>query len=53
MAKRLSTRKFSDKIVETEKINKIITAADTAPTAGNFQGFEIFHIKSPKRKKTS
>jgi nitroreductase len=51
MTKRRSTRKFSDKIVETEKIDKIIAAADTAPTAGNYQGFEIFYIKSPEKKK--
>ena len=51
MAKRRSTRKFSNKIVETEKIDKIIAAADTAPTAGNYQGFEIFYIKSPEKKK--
>ncbi len=36
MAKRRSTRKFSDKPVETTKIDKIIAAADTAPTAGNY-----------------
>ena len=51
MAKRRSTRKFSDKTVETTKIDKIIAAADTAPTAGNFQGFEIFYVKSPEKKK--
>ena len=51
MAKRRSTRKFSDKTVETIKIDKIIAAADTAPTAGNFQGFEIFYVKSPEKKK--
>ena len=51
MKKRRSTRKFSDKHVETMKIDKIIAAADTAPTAGNFQGFEIFYIKSPEKKK--
>lgn len=50
MSKRRSTRKFSDKIVETEKIDKVIAAADTAPTAGNYQGFEIFYIKSPEKK---
>ena len=50
MSKRRSTRKFSDKIVETEKIDKIIAAADTAPTAGNFQGFEIYYVKSPEKK---
>ena len=51
MAKRRSTRKFLDKPVETTKIDKIIAAADTAPTAGNFQGFEIFYVKSPEKKK--
>lgn len=51
MAKRRSTRKFSDKPVETIKIDKVIAAADTAPTAGNYQGFEIFYIKSPEKKK--
>jgi len=50
MSKRRSTRKFADKIVETVKIDKIIAAADTAPTAGNFQGFEIFYVKSPEKK---
>jgi len=50
MSKRRSTRKFTDKIVETTKVDKIIAAADTAPTAGNFQGFEIFYVKSPEKK---
>lgn len=50
MSKRRSTRKFTDRIVETVKIDKIIAAADTAPTAGNFQGFEIFYVKSPVKK---
>ena len=50
MAKRRSTRKFSDRPVETAKIDKIIAAADTAPTAGNFQGFEIFYVKSTEKK---
>jgi len=50
MSKRRSTRKFTDKIVETVKVDKIIAAADTAPTAGNFQGFEIFYVKSPEKK---
>lgn len=50
MSKRRSTRKFTDRIVETVKVDKIIAAADTAPTAGNFQGFEIFYVKSPEKK---
>lgn len=37
-------------MVEEWKIDKILAAADTAPTAGNFQGFEIFYIRDPKTK---
>lgn len=50
MDKRRSTRKFIDKPIESTKIDEIFSAADTAPTAGNFQGFEIFHVKDPKKK---
>lgn len=50
MTTRRSTRKFSARAVEQWKIDKIIAAADTAPTAGNFQGFEIFYVKDPKVK---
>ncbi len=50
MAKRRSTRKFKDDPVEASKVDKIIAAADTAPTAGNFQGFEIFYVRDPKKK---
>ena len=38
MAKRRSTRKFTDRIVETVKIDKIIAAADTA-YGRKFSGF--------------
>ncbi|HET9008893.1 MAG TPA: nitroreductase family protein [Nitrosarchaeum sp.] len=50
MATRRSTRKFDKIKVEDWKIDKILAAADTAPTAGNFQGFEVFYIKNPKTK---
>ena len=50
MKRRRSTRKFETKAIESWKIEKILAAADTAPTAGNFQGFEIFHIKNKKMK---
>lgn len=50
MSTRRSTRKFSSRSVEQWKIDKIIAAADTAPTAGNFQGFEVFYVKDPKAK---
>jgi nitroreductase len=50
MKRRRSTRKFDTKSVEGWKIEKILAAADTAPTAGNFQGFEIFHVKNNNMK---
>jgi len=50
MSRRRSTRKFEPKLIEEWKIEKILAAADTAPTAGNFQGFEIFHVKDEKIK---
>tara|TARA_B110000014_G_scaffold141703_1_gene98323 strand:+ start:281 stop:934 length:654 start_codon:yes stop_codon:yes gene_type:complete len=50
MATRRSTRKFSKNPVEKWKIDKILAAADTAPTAGNFQGFEIFYVSDKKTK---
>ncbi len=50
MKRRRSTRKFDTKTVENWKVEKILAAADTAPTAGNFQGFEIFHVKNKGMK---
>jgi len=50
MINRRSQRKFENKQVEDWKIEMVFAAADTAPTAGGFQGFEIYHIKSPKIK---
>lgn len=49
-ASRRSTRKFNKLKVEEWKIDKILAAADTAPTAGNFQGLKIFYIKNNKTK---
>ena len=50
MSTRRSTRKFSKNPVEKWKIDKILAAADTAPTAGNYQGFEIFYINDKETK---
>lgn len=47
---RRSTRKFDKSKVEDWKIDKILSAADVAPTAGNFQGFQVFLIKNQKTK---
>lgn len=50
MDSRRSTRQFLKKRVEPSKVDKLLAAADTAPTAGNFQGFEIFYVKDPNKK---
>ena len=52
MATRRSTRNFDTTIpVEQWKIDKILAAADTAPTAGNFQGFQVVYVKNKEIKK--
>jgi nitroreductase len=52
MATRRSTRNFdTTKPVEEWKVEKILAAADTAPTAGNFQGFEVFYVRNKELKK--
>ena len=49
-ATRRSTRKFEKTKVEDWKVDKILSAADVAPTAGNFQGFQVFLIKNKDTK---
>ncbi|TLX84965.1 MAG: nitroreductase family protein [Thaumarchaeota archaeon] len=51
MLNRRSQRKFQNKEVEEWKLDMIFAAADTAPTAGGFQGFEIYHIKNEGSRK--
>ena len=52
MSTRRSTRNFdTTHPVEQWKIDKILAAADTAPTAGNFQGFEVVYVKNIEIKK--
>ena len=50
MLSRRSQRKFDNREVETTKIEMVYAAADTAPTAGGFQGFEIYHVKQAEMK---
>lgn len=50
MLNRRSQRKFEERQIEDWKLEMIFAAADTAPTAGGFQGFEIYHIKNPDVK---
>ncbi len=45
---RYSVRKFMDQTVEKEKIDKILTAANNAPTAHNNQPQKIWVMQSPE-----
>ncbi len=43
---RYSVRKYSDKMIEDEKLEKILKAGQVGPTANNFQPQRVFVIKS-------
>ena len=47
---RYSCRKFSDRKVEDEKIEKIIKAGICAPTAVNYQPFKIWRVESEEAR---
>lgn len=49
-SRRYSCRKFSDRAVEQEVVEKIIDAAVLAPTAVNTQDFRIFVMASDEAK---
>ena len=44
--KRTSTRKFSDKLMERNKLDNILEAGRLAPTAKNFQPIKIYIVES-------
>ena len=46
LKERYSVRKYSDRPVEQEKLDKIIEAAMVAPSAKNFQPVRIYVLKS-------
>ena len=48
--KRHSVRDFSDKPVEAEKIEKILSAVKTAPSAGGLKAYEVMTIKDEGKK---
>lgn len=47
---RYSVRKFSEKDIEQEKLDKILEAGRLAPTAVNFQPQKIYVLKSKESK---
>jgi nitroreductase len=48
---RQSVRQWQDKPVERTKLNCILEAIDRAPSAGNFQSYEVYLVKSAERRK--
>jgi FMN reductase [NAD(P)H] len=50
MLNRRSQRKFEEREIEDWKLEMIFAAADTAPTAGGFQGFEVYKNADVKMK---
>jgi nitroreductase len=51
LKERHSVRKFKDGEVEEEKLRKILEAADSAPSAGDLQAYEIVIVKDKERKR--
>jgi nitroreductase len=47
---RHSIRAFKGKEVEKEKLEKLIYVANSAPSAGNLQAYQIFLVKKPVPK---
>ncbi len=48
---RKSIRAFEEKPVDDDKINKILTLVNLAPSAGNLQAYKIFVIKNKDKIK--
>ncbi len=42
--RRRSVRAFAAEAVEAEKVAQVLAAANSAPSAGNVQGYEIFRV---------
>jgi nitroreductase len=49
--KRHSIRAYSSKRIEEEKLNRIMDAISSAPSAGNVQAYEVFVVKSEVKRK--
>jgi FMN reductase [NAD(P)H] len=49
--KRQSVRKYAAQPIEPEKLNAILQAANRAPSAGNFQSYEIYVVKGTAQQK--
>jgi nitroreductase len=50
LAKRQSIRVYSNRLVEEEKLRKILETARSAPSAGNLQAYDIFLVREPEMR---
>lgn len=50
--KRRSIRSFSDKLVESSKITKLLSAARMSPSAKGLQSFRIYVVTNEKKKQS-
>ena len=50
ISKRYSGRDFSDKLVESEKIEKILSPVKTAPSAGNLKAYDVVVVTDEKKR---
>ncbi len=48
---RHSVRRFQDKAIEQPKIDKMLEAMNSAPSAGDLQAYDVVLIKDSRRKK--
>lgn len=49
--KRASIRSYEKREVEEEKVRKLLEAANSAPSAGNLQGYKIIVVKGKQTRK--
>lgn len=49
--KRQSVRRYAERVVESNKLNAILEAANRAPSAGNFQSYEIVVVRREDQRK--
>lgn len=50
LSRRHSVREFSDRNITDSELNKVLNAADAAPSAGNLQAYEIVIIRDQQHK---
>ena len=51
LRKRHSIRRFKEKKIEKDKIRKLLEAANTAPSAGNLQAYQIILVRDKDTSK--